>query len=103
MSLDVTLKTTLYSANITHNLGEMAKAAGIYEHLWRPDELGFFYAEELIQPLADGLAKLKADPDYFKQFDAENGWGLYEHFVPFVEHYLEACRKFPTARVDVYR
>src|SRR3990172_2778745 len=64
MSLDVTLRTELYSANITHNLGKMAKEAGIYEHLWRPDELGIWNAGELILPLADGLAKLKADPEH---------------------------------------
>ena len=29
----------LYSANITHNLGKMADAAGLYEALWRPHRL----------------------------------------------------------------
>ena len=29
-----------YSANITHNLGKMAEEAGIYKHLWRPEEIG---------------------------------------------------------------
>lgn len=29
-----------YHANITHNLGKMAEAAGIYHALWRPDEIG---------------------------------------------------------------
>lgn len=27
-----------YSANITHNLGNMAQAAGIYHPVWRPEE-----------------------------------------------------------------
>ena len=44
MSLDVYLTDAegreVFSANITHNLGAMAKEAGIYMHLWRPDELG---------------------------------------------------------------
>jgi len=30
-----------YSDNITHNLNTMADNAGIYEHLWRPDECIF--------------------------------------------------------------
>ncbi len=30
----------VYSANITHNLGEMADKAGIYYALWRPEEKG---------------------------------------------------------------
>jgi hypothetical protein len=107
MSLDVYLKVTMptdvYSANITHNLGPMAQEAGIYMTLWCPDELGFTKAEELIGTLEEGLAKLKADPEHFKKFDAENGWGTYEHFVPFVEKYLEACKDNPEADVEVSR
>jgi hypothetical protein len=93
----------VYSANITHNLGEMAQAAGIYRILWRPDEIGITKAAELIEPLTEGLARLKADPDHFEQFNAPNGWGLYKHFVPFVEGYLEACKEHPEADVSVCR
>jgi len=107
MSLDVNLtavrKTSVYSSNITHNLGKMAAAAGIYEELWRPEELGVSLAGELIQPLTDGLARLKADPEHFKKFDSPNGWGLYKHFVPFVEQYLEACKENPDATIHVDR
>lgn len=107
MSLDVYLTavrpTTVYDANITHNLGPMAEEAGIYKHLWRPEELGIKTAGELIEPLAAGLALLQSDPDRFKAFDAPNGWGLYEHFVPFVEKYLDACRGNPDATVEVSR
>jgi hypothetical protein len=94
---------TIYSSNITHNLGHMAGAAGIYKHLWRPDEIGIKNAGELIEPLTDGLAKLKADPKKFEKFNAPNGWGLYKHFVPFVEEYLEACKKNPEAEIEVDR
>src|SRR6266496_3980933 len=45
----------LYWRNITHNLNTMADAAGIYKHLWRPEELGITKAGELIAPLAAGL------------------------------------------------
>ena len=52
MSLDVTLTavrpTEVYSANITHNLGLMAEEAGIYQPLWRPEELGIKTAAGLI-------------------------------------------------------
>lgn len=107
MSLDVYLTrvqlTCVYDANITHNLGKMADEAGIYKHLWRPDEIGITKAEQLIEPLRVGLALLKSDPERFKKFDAENGWGLYIHFVPFVEKYLQACEKYPDAEVSVSR
>lgn len=107
MSLDVYLEvvrpTEVYWANITHNLGEMAEAAGIYKHLWRPEELGITQAGLLIEPLEEGLAKLKADPEHFEKFNSPNGWGLYKHFVPFVEKYLEACRENPTASIRISR
>lgn len=93
----------LYSSNITHNLGPMAGAAGIYKHLWRPEEIGITKAKDLIQPLTEGLEKLKADPEGFRKYDAPNGWGKYEHFVPFVEQYLEACKAHPEAEIEVDR
>jgi hypothetical protein len=43
------------------------------------------------------------DPERFEVYDSPNGWGLYEHFVPFVEAYLEACEKYPDAEVSVSR
>lgn len=101
MSLDFTLKKTalteVFSQNITHNLVPMAKAAGIYMHLWRPEELGIKTAGELIEPLKAGLELLKSDPDRFKTYDASNGWGRYKHFVPFVEACLQACIENPDA------
>lgn len=93
----------VYSANITHNLAKMAEAAGIYKHLWRPEELGIILARDLIEPLTEGLNKMKADPDYYKQFNASNGWGLYEHFIPWIGEYLGACMQYPEAEISVSR
>ena len=130
MSLDIdlidptaTYGGRLYNANITHNLGAMAKAAGIYEALWRPyllkteeclifanydaecsfEEKTTTIAKDLIPLVEAGLAKLKSAPDYYKQFNSPNGWGVYKHFVPFVEDYFEALREFPNAIVKVDR
>jgi hypothetical protein len=96
MSLDVYLNDptatyetdSLYWANITHNLGKMAGEAGIYKALWRPEEIEAKYAKDIIEIVEKGLADLKARPEYFEQFNSPNGWGMYEHFVPFVEKYL---------------
>jgi hypothetical protein len=93
----------VYSANITHNLNTMAEAAGIYKHLWRPDEIKVTVARELIEPLTNGLNRLTADPHRFKQLNPPNGWGDYEGLVSFVRAYLDACREFPEATVEVCR
>lgn len=113
----------VYSANITHNLGKMAAEAGIYEALWRPHRLKEGYnipiddydaeyefeeenktvARDIIPLLEKGLADLKSRPEHFEIFNSPNGWGLYGNFVPFVEKYLEACKKYPDAIIGVSR
>jgi hypothetical protein len=126
-----TVHATMYSANITHNLARMADETGIYKALWRPGEmldletsgrmseaskasrwdevddlaklLPVVHAADLIDPLRAGLALLKSDPVRFQAFNAPNGWGMYQHFVSFVEQYLEACQEHPTAVVEVSR
>ncbi len=107
MSLDVYLEevrpSEVYWRNITHNLGKMASEAGIYKHLWRPDELGITKASELIEPLKKGLELLKTEPERFKAFNPENGWGDYETLVDFTADYLRACEENPSANVRVSR
>lgn len=117
----------LYDSNITHNLNTMAEKAGIYKALWRPYQLDSRYNKEdfenprdhqkeyefenscvivasrIIPLLEKGLKKLRSKPKYFEKFNSSNGWGLYEHFVPFVEEYLESCKKYPEAIVKVSR
>lgn len=107
MSLDVSLtrvqETCVYDANITHNLGTMADKAGIYYALWRPEEINAIYAKDIIKIVEKGLKKLKAKPEYFEKFNASNGWGMYEHFVPFVEKYLKALKEYPDAKINISR
>ena len=107
MSLDVYLSAvrpmTVYEANITHNLGAMAKEAGIYQQLWRPDEIGVTKAAELIEPLRAGLTLLEGDEARFRKFNPSNGWGDYYGLVEFVRQYLAACESNPDADVRVSR
>lgn len=94
---------TVYNANVTHNLAKMASEAGIYECLWRPDEHGIEQAEQIIEPLAKGLADMRDRPHHYTPMNPSNGWGSYERFVPWCEKYLEACREYPKASVRVSR
>ncbi len=122
MSLDVSLKSKekvkkecdhchsvyedyeiYFGQNITHNLGKMAAEAGIYYHLWRPEEINITKASELIEPLTNGLEDMKTRPEFYEQFNASNGWGLYIHFVPWIEKYLNACIEHPDAIIEVDR
>jgi hypothetical protein len=93
----------VYSANITHNLNHMAAEAGIYQALWRPEEIGLTKASQLIEPLRAGLKLLRNDPERFEKLNPDNGWGNYEGLVRFVENYLEACEKYPDAEIEASR
>ena len=107
MGLDVYLKNelgeTMYNRNITHNLGKMAGEAGIYKCLWRPEENGMTRARHIIDPLAAGVALMATQKARFEEFNAPNGWGLWEDFLPFCAEYLQACRDNPDALVSVWR
>ena len=107
MSLDVYLEgedgMAAWEANVTHNLNKMADAAGIYEILWRPEEVAIVRALDLIEKLEAGIAAMKADPAKFKAFNPKNGWGDYDGFVRWCEEYLAACRNFPWAKVRASR
>lgn len=108
MSLDFYLeyyidknKIEVFTLNITHNLTQMAIKCGIYYALWKPEEINCKYAEEIIAILEEGYIELKMFPDYYKKYEAKNGWGLYIHFVPFVKKVLDACKKYPSALIKV--
>lgn len=107
MSLDVYLMaerpTEIYSRNITHNLTTMAAEAGIYEALWRPEEIGITKAGDLVERLRAGLDLLMNEPDRFKAMNPPNGWGNYEGLVEFVTEYLHACQENRDAEVCVSR
>jgi hypothetical protein len=90
-------------SGLTHNLTAMAGAAGIYAHIWRPEELGITKAGALAGPLRTGLDKLLAQPDIYKLHNPPNGWGDYDGFVEFVGKYLAACEEHPNAIIEVSR
>jgi hypothetical protein len=114
MSLDVDLMVTqpvsVYEANITHNLGKMAEAVELsngmtlYQVLWRPDEQeGLKFARDISELLDEGNNILLSDPEKFKKFNPENGWGSYDGLVNFVYRYRNACWETPDAELRVSR
>lgn len=88
---------TVYESQITYNLIKMADAAGIYEAVFHPEEIGATKASDIIQILQKGIKDMKTKPEYYKQFDSPNGWGTYKDFLPKVTSYLNACIKYPDA------
>jgi len=117
MSLDVNLVVTqpvsIYSNNITHNLGKMAGAVTLdsgmnedltlYDVLWRPDENGFCRALDIIDYLDQALDIMEVDCDRLRELNPDNGWGSYDGLVRFVREYLAACEANPQALIAVSR
>ena len=113
MSLDVDLMVTkpvsVFNSNITHNLGKMAaqvklsNGLTLYGVLWRPDEHGITHAHAIVDYLDEGWNILMSDPEHYRQWDPENGWGSYEGLCNFVYTYRSACRDNMDAEVSVSR
>ena len=99
MSLDYSIravrKVVVAEGNITHELGIMADEAGIYDAIWRPDEIGIKTASQLIPWLEQGIKTLENNPSYYKEFNPDNGWGDYDVLLRFVKELLSICREFP--------
>jgi hypothetical protein len=94
---------TLSTFNITHNFNKMAEAVGLYEVLWRPEEIGITIASQMIDPLEKGLKELEAHPDKYKAYTPPNGWGNYEGFVSFCNSVLQKCREYSDAVIEAAR
>lgn len=109
MSLDIGLmdeKHEVYEANITHNLGKMARAVlcfgienhnenkdiTLYDILWH----GSGQSGYVITPMLEiALYELKEHREIYEEYNPENGWGDYELLVKFTEGLLGACKAFP--------
>jgi hypothetical protein len=107
MSLDVYLEDengeTLYWRNITHNLNTMAGTAGLYQCLWRPEEIGITTAHQLIEPITKGVAFLAIHRHICEQDNPPNGWGNWRGLYDFCCDYLKACTEYPLATIRVSR
>lgn len=97
------VRTEYFSVNITHNLGAMAKECGLYEALWRPEELGYTTAKQLAPVLKLGLRYAREYRGLLTYFNPPNGWGNVDVFTEAVGKILEACIAHPEAVITVSR
>ena len=92
-----------FDAYVTHNLIEMANNCGVYKAIWSPQEINIIEAYQLIIPIEDAIDELKSYPEKFQLCQPKNNFGTYIGFVKFLEKYVEACKKYPNAQVEVDR
>jgi hypothetical protein len=107
VDLMVTKPVSVYDANITHNLGKMAgevklfNGMTLYDIMWRHDEQeGLKFAKDISELLHEAFNILLSNPEHYKQFNPENGWGSYDGLCNFVYKYRNACWDNPDAELS---
>lgn len=100
---DFMRENKLYTRYVTHNLGKMARELGVYEYLWRPDEIGVVQAKQLIKLLGVAIDNIRDRKAHYRTFNPPNGFGTMEGFIDFMIDYLKACRTYPDAFVNACR
>lgn len=106
MSLDIDLieyGESMWSANMTHNLNKIAIEAGVYECLWRPDEIGVKYARDNISNLRFALGIFYSKYDELKKLNPSNGWGDIDGLIEVTQGFLRACMEHPNAIIECDR
>lgn len=79
--------------------------------MWRqamPDTNGLagfhgMLASEAAVVLEEGIRKMDADPDSYRVFNPENGWGDFEGQRRMLGEILDALKKAPQAKVRISR
>lgn len=104
MSLDIFTKNNELDLNITHNLSDMAQAAGYYDYIWHPDTLYNKVTTSVIVPhLEEFLLELLRNKAKYEKYNASNGWGTYKDFVGFLTDYISLCYEYPDEELTISR
>tara|TARA_R100000306_G_C4284714_1_gene96953 strand:+ start:113 stop:478 length:366 start_codon:yes stop_codon:yes gene_type:complete len=91
----------VFDEQFTANYGSMAEECGLADVIWKPYEISPLpCAFHVVPLLKDGIELLKLKPQHFKDLEPSNyGGGTYTQFLESCEKVLEACEKFPQARI----
>lgn len=99
MGLDFSIyeRRDVWHGHITHNLTDIADKCGLYEVLWRPQNIGY-ECKELVPKLLIGIDKLKGLMPELRKIEPENGWGNCDDLLRFAESVLKKCQEYPDFR-----
>lgn len=117
---DTEVTESEWSANITHNMGEMAShipvtykidkevySETLYMLVWRPEEVGIGNicnnTDTVGQALQSGIPYMIAHRKELLQYNPDNGWGDYDSFLEWLIAYWRACLEHPDCEIEVWR
>ncbi len=108
MSYDVDLKAKVEGLdkyvcvsdnfNITCNVHELILQSSGWEILNNKNN---GKAEDIGKLIEKGIVELETRPEYYKKYEAKNGWGTIDSTLRFYDRLLEGCKEFPFAYVFV--
>lgn len=96
MSLDIGFGT--YDGNFTHNVTPMWNEAGIYDALYNSHGKK---VSEVLEALETGLIDMARRPSVYRKMDSPNGWGIYNHALPWLADLVEAARDNKDATICI--
>jgi len=109
MGLDIYLyklrSEPLFERGVPDDWMYIAKAAGVCDALWYPEQNGICIARQLIPILTNAIAMVKSNPKKFNKFGRGGEDGKYTryYFTSFMEGLLMACKKYPESQVEAWR
>lgn len=117
---DTVKEKEYWSANVTHNMGEMARHIPVryrvdgewyendlYHLVWRPEEVGVSNVCNNTNTLADalqsGISYMVEHREELLQYNPDNGWGSYDSFLEWLINYWRACLENPNCEIEISR
>lgn len=88
------------SMNITHNVSPMWRLVGVYDALYESDGK---VAGEFVPALRRGVETMRERIEECRALNPPNGWGDADGALRWLEKWLAASEKHPTATIEVSR
>lgn len=106
MSYDIAIvkKHTIHNYNYTYNIYDMFKEAASKSELDSITSikvLDGYPCAEVAGILKDIITEMRSDPEHYKTFNPENGWGSYQSFISVLQSIYEDCLDHPDCEFEV--
>lgn len=117
---DTEVTEEYWSANITHNMCNMANHIpvsytinneeyenNLYMLVWRPEEVGIGNVcnntDVVAQALQSGISYMILHREELLQYNPSNNWGSYDSFLPWLIEYWNKCLENPDCLIECSR
>ena len=87
----------IFTHKVPSELFDLACHSGLYDAVWRPDNIGATIAEHIIAPLTEGLIELTSNPQLYMLYAPSVD--MYRAFLKHISLYLKACMANPNAKI----